>query len=258
MLELTEKQPLEEHEEGAQNGLKVVELELETEAGTELEEQLIPPAEEPVTEPIIPPSNTELPVPLKEDPAQNSQSDGHLTSQDMRRAKRIRVRGETLCFRSVRVSVAVICLKTMCLSPSMRGSFKDGCAGRWDGEDARETPSSKIPFVIFHGVNVHATFQDTPPSCTLHRINPPPPVSLQINVRKHSWKFPLSSSSLSLSRFCPRMQHCSTFSSGKASVLSSAHTVARPSGTKTSWTSICVSTAETPTPSPATSAARAS
>ena len=99
MLELTEKQPLEEHEEGAQNGLKVVELELETEAGTELEEQLIPPAEEPVTEPIITPSNTELPVPLKEDPAQNSQSDGHLTSQDMRRAKRIRVRGETLCFR---------------------------------------------------------------------------------------------------------------------------------------------------------------
>ncbi|XP_035010723.1 PR domain zinc finger protein 10 isoform X1 [Hippoglossus stenolepis] len=94
MLELTEKQPLEEHEEGAQNGLKVVEMEmeLETEAGTELEEdQLIPPAGEPVPESIIPPSNTELPVSLKEDPAQHSQSDGHLSSQDMRRAKRIRM-----------------------------------------------------------------------------------------------------------------------------------------------------------------------
>ncbi|XP_060929291.1 PR domain zinc finger protein 10 isoform X1 [Limanda limanda] len=90
MLELTEKQPLEEHEEAAQNGLKVVELELETEVGTELEDQLIPPAEEPVTESIIPPSIPELPVSLKEDPAQHSQSEGHLTSQDMRRAKRIR------------------------------------------------------------------------------------------------------------------------------------------------------------------------
>lgn len=93
---MTEK-PLEERAEGAQNGLKVVEMELEAEAGTEAESQLIPPAGEPVPESITPPSNTDLPVPLKEDPAQSSQSDAHLTSQDMRRAKRIRVRPETLC-----------------------------------------------------------------------------------------------------------------------------------------------------------------
>ncbi|KAJ4935413.1 hypothetical protein JOQ06_016946 [Pogonophryne albipinna] len=39
---------------------------------------------------ISPPCGTDLPAPLKEDPAQSSQSDTHLTSQDMRRAKRIR------------------------------------------------------------------------------------------------------------------------------------------------------------------------
>ncbi len=96
MLELTEK-PLEERTEGAQNGLKMVEMEPEAEAGTEAEGQLIPPAGEPVPESVTPPSNTDLSVPLKEDPAQSSQSDAHLTSQDMRRAKRIRVRLETLC-----------------------------------------------------------------------------------------------------------------------------------------------------------------
>lgn len=91
MLELTEK-PLEERAEGAQNGLKVVEMESEAETGTEAEGQLIPPAGEPVPESITPPSNTDLQVPLKEDPSQSSQSDTHLTSQDLRRAKRIRVR----------------------------------------------------------------------------------------------------------------------------------------------------------------------
>uniref|UniRef100_A0A7N8XQN7 PR domain zinc finger protein 10 n=1 Tax=Mastacembelus armatus TaxID=205130 RepID=A0A7N8XQN7_9TELE len=64
MLELTEKQPLEERMEAAQNGLKVVEIEPEAETGDEVEGQLIPPAGEP--------------------------SDAHITSQDMRRAKRIR------------------------------------------------------------------------------------------------------------------------------------------------------------------------
>lgn len=90
MLELTEK-PLEERVDGVQNGLKVVEMESETEAGAETEGQLIPPAGEPVPESVTPPSTTDLQVPLKEDPAQSSQSDAHLTSQDMRRAKRIRV-----------------------------------------------------------------------------------------------------------------------------------------------------------------------
>ncbi|XP_023139354.2 PR domain zinc finger protein 10 [Amphiprion ocellaris] len=89
MLELTEK-PLEERVEAAQNGLKVVEMEAEGEASTEPEVQLIPPAGEPVPESVTSPSNTDLPAPLKEDPAQSSQSDAHLTSQDMRRAKRIR------------------------------------------------------------------------------------------------------------------------------------------------------------------------
>lgn len=91
MLELTEK-PLEEQVEGAQNGLKVVEMEPVVEAVTEAESQLIPTAGEPVPESVTLPSNTDLPVPLKEDPAQSSQSDAQLTSQDMRRAKRIRVR----------------------------------------------------------------------------------------------------------------------------------------------------------------------
>lgn len=89
MLELTEK-PLEEPAEGAQNGLKVVEMEQEPETGTEEEDQLMPPAGDPSPESVTPPSNTDLPAPLKEDPAQSSQSDSHLTSQDLRRAKRIR------------------------------------------------------------------------------------------------------------------------------------------------------------------------
>ncbi|XP_035479079.1 PR domain zinc finger protein 10 isoform X2 [Scophthalmus maximus] len=89
MLELTEKQPLEEQVEVAQNGLKVVEMELEAEDGPEAEGQLHP-AEEPVPESVTPPTSTDLPVPVKEDPAQGSQSDAHLTSQDLRRAKRIR------------------------------------------------------------------------------------------------------------------------------------------------------------------------
>ncbi|KAM7412701.1 hypothetical protein PAMA_020195 [Pampus argenteus] len=88
MLELTEKQPPEERAEGAQNGLKVAEP--EPDAGTEAEGQIVPSPGEPVPESVTPPSNVDLAVPLKEDPAQSSQSDTHLTSQDMRRAKRIR------------------------------------------------------------------------------------------------------------------------------------------------------------------------
>ncbi|XP_071768627.1 PR domain zinc finger protein 10 [Centroberyx gerrardi] len=90
MLGLTGKQPLEERTEGAQNGLKVVELEPEAEVGSESEGQLMPSAGEPVLEPVTPPSSADLPAPVKEDPAQTSQSEGHLSSQDMRRAKRIR------------------------------------------------------------------------------------------------------------------------------------------------------------------------
>ncbi|XP_075956411.1 PR domain zinc finger protein 10 isoform X1 [Anarhichas minor] len=91
MLELTEK-PLEERAGGAQNGLTVVVVDMESEAatGSEAEGQLVSPAGEPVSESVSPPSDTDVPVPLKEDPAQSSHSDAHLTSQDMRRAKRIR------------------------------------------------------------------------------------------------------------------------------------------------------------------------
>ncbi|KAJ0021899.1 hypothetical protein NQD34_009389 [Periophthalmus magnuspinnatus] len=88
MLELTEKQDNEEEFEGVQNGLKAAEL--ETEPGTEAEGELPAAVEASVPESASPPSNLELPLVLKEDPSQNSESDAHLTSQDMRRAKRIR------------------------------------------------------------------------------------------------------------------------------------------------------------------------
>jgi len=120
MLELTE--PLEERIEGAQNGLKVVEMESEAAPGTKAEGQLIPPAEEPVSESCTLPSDTYLPVPLKEDQGQSSQSDAHLTTQDMRRAKRIRVR--LLCSAKcigvldqlvIRCASGHVCVTTVCL-----------------------------------------------------------------------------------------------------------------------------------------------
>lgn len=95
MLELTEK-PVEEQNEGAQNGLKVVEMEPEVEAVTEgAESELIPTAGEQDPESVTLPSSTDLAAPLKEDPAQSTQPDAQLSTQDMRRAKRIRVRATT-------------------------------------------------------------------------------------------------------------------------------------------------------------------
>lgn len=88
MLELTEK-PLEDPVEGSKNGLKVLEMEPEVQAVTEAESQLMPA--EGVPESVTLLSNTDLQVPMKEDPAQSSQSESQLTSQDLRRAKRIRV-----------------------------------------------------------------------------------------------------------------------------------------------------------------------
>ncbi|XP_011480583.1 PR domain zinc finger protein 10 isoform X1 [Oryzias latipes] len=88
MLELTEK-PLEEREEGAQNGLKEVETETEAEPDAEGEGPLAPPAGDPAPESAMPPATTN--VPLKDDPAQDSQSERHVTPQDMQRAKRIRM-----------------------------------------------------------------------------------------------------------------------------------------------------------------------
>lgn len=89
MLELAEK-PLEEGTDGAENGVKDVELEPEEDA-TEPEAELVSPAEQQLLESTTPPppSNPDLPEPMKEDPAQNSQ--WTLTSQDVQRAKKIRV-----------------------------------------------------------------------------------------------------------------------------------------------------------------------
>lgn len=88
MLELSEKQDDEEELGEVQNGLKAPEL--ETEPGTELEGELTSAVDVPAPESAVPPSNPELPIVLKEDPSQSSESDAHLTSQDMRRAKKIR------------------------------------------------------------------------------------------------------------------------------------------------------------------------
>eukprot|EP00066_Takifugu_rubripes_P017652 XP_011606918.1 PREDICTED: PR domain zinc finger protein 10 isoform X2 [Takifugu rubripes] len=88
-LELPEK-PLEEQVEGSKNGPKVVEMEPEVQAVAEVESQLIPAEGVPVPESVTLLADTDLQVPMKEDPAQSSQSESQLTSQDIRRAKRIR------------------------------------------------------------------------------------------------------------------------------------------------------------------------
>lgn len=87
MLELSEQQDNEEELGEVQNGLKA---KLETEPGRELEGELASAEEVSVPESAAPSSNSEAPVVLKEDPSQSSESDAHLTSQEMRRAKRIR------------------------------------------------------------------------------------------------------------------------------------------------------------------------
>lgn len=89
-LELPEK-PLEEQVEVSKNGPKVVEMEPEVQAVAEVESQLIPAEGVPVPESVTLLSDADLQVPMKEDPAQSSQSESQLTSQDIRRAKRIRV-----------------------------------------------------------------------------------------------------------------------------------------------------------------------
>ncbi|XP_056139182.1 PR domain zinc finger protein 10 [Lampris incognitus] len=90
MLGLTGKPSLEEQTDGAQNGLRVVELEPEGELGSEAEGQLLPSVGEPIPGPVTLPPSADLPSPVKEDLAQGGQAEPHLTSQDMRRAKRIR------------------------------------------------------------------------------------------------------------------------------------------------------------------------
>lgn len=93
MLGFAGKLPFEQRTDSGQNGLKVVELEVEG-VGSDTEGQLVPPGGEPVPIPDADttPTTTDCPVPVKEDPTQSTQADPHLTAQDMRRAKRIRVR----------------------------------------------------------------------------------------------------------------------------------------------------------------------
>lgn len=106
LLELADK-PLEEQNQAAQNGLKVVEMEPEVEAAAEgTDSQLLAPAADQEPESVTLTLSADLPAPLKEDPAQSSQSDPPLSTQDLRRAKRIRVRAKALlaslldCFMS--------------------------------------------------------------------------------------------------------------------------------------------------------------
>ncbi|XP_013884751.1 PR domain zinc finger protein 10 isoform X2 [Austrofundulus limnaeus] len=87
MLGLTEK-PLEERTDGEENGVNDGELEPEEDPAAEPEAELVSPAEQQLLESTTLPSNPDLPEPLKEDPAQNSQ--WTLTSQDVQRAKKIR------------------------------------------------------------------------------------------------------------------------------------------------------------------------
>ncbi|XP_054650728.1 PR domain zinc finger protein 10 [Dunckerocampus dactyliophorus] len=85
MLELAEAQPLEEPAEAAQNGVEVI----VSEPDTEVEGQMMSDSGEPST---AQPSGVDLTVPTKEDPAQSQseQSEAQVSSQDMRRVKRIR------------------------------------------------------------------------------------------------------------------------------------------------------------------------
>lgn len=148
----------EERADGAHNGLTVVvvDMELEAATGSEAEGQLVPPAVELVSESVSPSSDTDVPVPLKEDPAQSSHSDAHLTSQDMRRAKRIRVR--LLCSakcnsaldtfviwcHSGHVGFTTVCLFPQCVLPSKM----DVQVGRTRRMAEKNPFASKIPFVI--------------------------------------------------------------------------------------------------------------
>lgn len=96
LLELAEK-PLEEQNQATQNGLKVVEMEPEVEAAAEgTDSQLLAPVADQEPESVTLTLSADLPAPLKEDPTQSGQSDPSLTTQDIRRAKRIRVRAKLL------------------------------------------------------------------------------------------------------------------------------------------------------------------
>ncbi|XP_043121020.1 PR domain zinc finger protein 10 isoform X1 [Puntigrus tetrazona] len=95
LLASVEKLPFEERTDGALNGLKVVEMAAES-METETEEGLDTPATHTEVlqeegDSVTPPPATEVPGSAKEDLSQTSPEDTHLTPQDMRRARRIRV-----------------------------------------------------------------------------------------------------------------------------------------------------------------------
>ncbi|MEQ2182862.1 hypothetical protein GOODEAATRI_026652 [Goodea atripinnis] len=83
-------------------------MEPEGDAGTEDEGPLEPPTEEPLLQSETPSANTDLPVSLKEDLAQSSQPESHLTSQDMHPLQHLFIRKTfrpfkcTLCGKAFR------------------------------------------------------------------------------------------------------------------------------------------------------------
>lgn len=97
------EKPLEEQVEGSKNGPKVVEMGPEVQTVAEVDSQLIPAEGVPVPESVTLLSDADLQVPMKEDPAQSGQSEPQLTSQDIRRAKRIRVSSQ------LNITVPLLC-----------------------------------------------------------------------------------------------------------------------------------------------------
>ncbi|TRY94913.1 hypothetical protein DNTS_023646 [Danionella cerebrum] len=95
LLTSVDKLPFDERIDGSLNGLKVVEMAAET-MDTETDEALDPVPIHSDTlqeegDSVTPPPATEIPEAGKDDLPQMSPEDLHLTPQDMKRARRIRV-----------------------------------------------------------------------------------------------------------------------------------------------------------------------
>ncbi|KTG44651.1 hypothetical protein cypCar_00024850 [Cyprinus carpio] len=124
LLASVDKLPFEERTDGALNGLKVVEMAAES-METETEEGLDTPATH--TEELqeegdsfTPPPATEVPGSAKEDLSQTSPEDPHLTPQDMRRARRIRVKKHVRSFHSEKIFQCTECDKAFCRPDKLR------------------------------------------------------------------------------------------------------------------------------------------
>lgn len=86
MLELAEAQPLEEPTEAPHNGVEEMTV---SEPDAEEDGQPVSPAAEPSADQ---PPIADAPPTTMEEPAQNDQSDAQLSSPDVRRLKKMRVR----------------------------------------------------------------------------------------------------------------------------------------------------------------------